>query len=141
MFACPPRNPATRQLLEGDAWKLLEPFWFSWRGDCHPPIFETVPCHFITDGLSIPRLYRWRFSASGPGFRAAIAHDWLYRQAIVPRHVCDQVFRDGLEFCGVGWWERNVMWATLKVGGGIAYGKSRRRRLDEAEARGDGPDT
>ena len=135
MFACPPCNPATRQRLEGDAWELLEPFWFSWRGEKHAPIFETIPVGFVTDGLSIPRFYRWRFSASGKGFRAAICHDWLYRQATVPRGVCDQVFREGLEFCGVSWWERNVMWLTLKLGGGFAYGKSRERRQQEKRER------
>lgn len=135
MFACPSQNPATRQVLAGDAWELLEPFWFSWRGEGHAPIFEVIPCGFVTDGLSIPRLYRWRFSASGRGFRAAICHDWLYRTGIVPRHVADQVFRDGLQFCGVNWYERNLMWATLKIGGGIAYGKSRERRQAEKRER------
>jgi hypothetical protein len=134
MFACPPRNPATRQQLEGDAWELLEPFWFLWAGADHPKVFQVVPVGFITDGLSIPRFYRWRFSATGKGFRAAIAHDFLYRQALVPRAVCDQIFRDGLKFCGVNVWERNVMWATLKVGGGFAYGKSlAQRRAEKAE--------
>lgn len=134
MFACPPRNPATRQLLEGDAWELLEPFWFSWRGEGHAPIFETLPCGFVSDGLSIPRFYRFRFSPSGRGFRAALAHDFLYRHAVVPRAVCDRVFRDGLEYCGVNWWERNVMYAALKLGGGFAYGKSRpQRQAEKAE--------
>lgn len=135
MFACPAHNPATRQVLEGDAWELLEPFWFSWAGDGHPMIHETVPCGFITDGLSIPRFYRWRFSASGKGFRAAICHDYLYRTATVPRDVCDRVFRDGLEHCGVNVWERNVMYYTLRIGGGVAYGKSRRQRQAEADER------
>lgn len=135
MFACPPRNPATRQLLEGDAWELLEPFWFSWRGEGHAPIFETIPCHFVTDGLSIPRLYRWRFSATGRGFRAAVCHDWLYRNANVPRSVCDRVFRDGLAFCGVSWYERNLMWLTLVIGGGVAYGKSLRQRQQDKRER------
>jgi hypothetical protein len=136
MFACP-NPPIVYPLPEGDKWELRESFWVSWVGDGHPMIHETVPCGFVTDGLSIPRFYRWRFSPSGPGFRAALAHDFLYRRADVPRAICDQVFRDGLAFCGVSWWERNVMWATLKIGGGVAYGKSLRQRQAEAEARGD----
>lgn len=133
MFACP-NPPIVYPLPEGDAWELREPFWFSWRGEGHGPIFETVPCGFVTDGLSIPRFYRWRFSASGRGFRAAIAHDFLYRHAVVPRSVCDRVFRDGLQFCGVNVWERNVMYLTLKLGGGFAYGKSlEQRRAEKVE--------
>jgi hypothetical protein len=135
MFACPPCNPATRQRLEGDAWELLEPFWFSWRGEGHAPIFEAIPCGFVTDGLSIPWFYRWRFSPTGRGFRAAICHDWQYRNATVPRRVCDRVFRDGLKFCGVNWWDRNVMYAVLVIGGGVAYGKSLRQRQAEKRER------
>jgi hypothetical protein len=134
MFACP-NPPIVYPLPTGDAWELREPFWFSWAGEGHPMIHETVPFGFVTDGLSIPRFYRWRFSPTGRGFRAALAHDYLYRTGIVPRDVADRVFRDGLAFCGVGAWERGLMWATLRVVGGVAYGKSRRQRQAEKDAR------
>jgi hypothetical protein len=134
MFACP-NPPIVYPLPEGDAWELREPFWFSWVGEDHPMIHGVVPCGFVTDGLSIPRFYRWRFSPTGRGFRAALAHDWMYRMGEYPQAVCDRVFRDGLQFCGVGAWERNLMFLTLRVGGGVAYGKSRRQRQAEKDAR------
>jgi hypothetical protein len=137
MVVCPKENPLTRQTLDGDAWLICEHFWFTWKGEGHEPIERHIYPEdgFVTDGLSIPRFYRWRFSPSGKGFRAAIGHDLLYREGIVPRDVCDRVFRDGLEFCGVGAWQRNIMYFTLRVGGGVAYGKSRRQRQAEKDAR------
>lgn len=131
MFACPEQNPATRLLPQGDEWVLLEPFWFTWVGQGET-IHRHIPAGFVTDGASIPRFYRWRFSPTGKGFRAAVAHDWLYREAVVPRGVCDQVFRDGLAFCGENGWNQRVIHAALRIGGWTSYGKNAIEILDFA---------
>jgi hypothetical protein len=41
----------------------------------------------------------------------------------VPRDVCDRMFKDGLEFCGEGAWNRTVIHAALRIGGWTSYGK------------------
>jgi hypothetical protein len=114
----------TRLLPDGDKWLLINEWWFSWsgeKGDVHVVI---PPSTFVTDFASIPRFYRWRFSPTGKCAPAALAHDYLYRQAELPRDVCDQVFLDGMKACGVGWWDRHVMHKAVRIGGWAAYGKA-----------------
>lgn len=123
MFACAP-NPWVRELDTCDGrWITGQAWWFSWRGEQHEPIERDIPAGFVTDWASIPRFYRWRFSPTGKHSRAALAHDFLYREAIVPRAVCDQVFLDAMEALGVGWWSRHVMHKAVRLGGWASYGK------------------
>jgi hypothetical protein len=117
-------NPIVELLPEGDRWRLAFPWWFVWaRGGQR--VEHLLPTHFETDFASIPRLYRWRFSPTGKAAPAALAHDFMYRAAEHPRSVCDQVFLDGMESCGVGWWDRHVMHKAVRLGGWAAYGKER----------------
>ncbi len=51
-------------------WQLLEPYT-SHNGNV------IVPTGFITDGASIPLIFRWLFSPTGRYFGAAIIHDYL----------------------------------------------------------------
>lgn len=117
-------NPIVELLPEGDRWKLRAPWWFTWKRD-GLEIHEFLPTGFETDFASIPRIYRWRFSPTGKQAPSALAHDFLYRQAMQPRDVCDQVFLDGMEACGVGWWDRHVMHKAVRLFGGLAYGRQR----------------
>lgn len=124
MFTSSP-PPLVRPLEEGDKWKLEEDFAFSWTSaDGTLTVERLVPKGFITDGLSIPRVFRGRFSPTGKAFRAAIAHDWLYRECPpLPRDICDAVFLDGMEFCEEGWWNRNVMHKAVRAFGWFKYGR------------------
>lgn len=123
MFRCGD-PPLVRPLPEGDKWKLEEPFWFIWT-DGEKVVKRIVPIGFVTDGLSIPRFYRGRFSPNGKAFRAAIAHDYLYRECPFrePRALCDQVLNDGAQFCGEGWWNRNMLHKAVRIGGWVPYGR------------------
>jgi len=51
-------------------WKLLEDY------TSHNGAVD-VPAGFITDGATIPLLFRWIFSPTGKYFGAAIVHDYL----------------------------------------------------------------
>ena len=67
-----------------------------------------VPPLFLSDGLSIPRLFRSIFSKSPSYIYAGIAHDWCYR--ILPhsmtRKQADKLFLKLMRGYGVGFWTR-----------------------------------
>lgn len=63
----------------------------------------------------------------GYGDRAAALHDWLYRARIMPRAPADAVFRRALRADGIARWRAALMWAGVRVGGGWAWRRARRR--------------
>lgn len=63
----------------------------------------------------------------GYGDRAAALHDWLYRARIMPRAHADAVFHRALRADGIARWRAALMWAGVRVGGGWAWRRARRR--------------
>jgi hypothetical protein len=124
MFECSD-HPLVRPHPDGDRFILAEPFWFRWESKDGTRVIErTLEPGFVTDGLSVPKFYRARFSPFGRAFRAAIAHDALYRECPPePRGDCDQVFLEGMRFCGESLWNRNVMHKMVRAFGWARHGR------------------
>ena len=80
-----------------------------------------VPCGFITDGASIPRIL-WRLCGhplSTKRFPAALVHDWLYSGNVpCTREFADGIYRDGLVALGFPRWKANLEYYTLRLFGG-----------------------
>ncbi|MEX5744637.1 DUF1353 domain-containing protein [Massilia sp. X63] len=76
---------------------------------------------FVTDFASIPRipLAYWLFA--GVGQAAAVVHDSLYTDGIVPREVADSIFLEAMEACGVSAWRRWPMFWAVRAFGGSRY--------------------
>jgi hypothetical protein len=83
-----------------------------------------VPTGFTTDGASIPR---WGQRITGwdpwepPQRWGAIVHDWLYCQPGIVKMFADHAFREVLRTEDANWWQREVMYGAVVVGGGPAY--------------------
>lgn len=83
-----------------------------------------VATGFTTDGASIPR---WGQLLTGwepwepPQRWAAIVHDWLYCWRGASREYSDLVFREVLRSEGANWWQREIMYFAVRVGGRSAY--------------------
>jgi len=111
-------------------WELREPFGYQYGSN-----LETysvwVPAEFTTDFASIPRFF-WRLIPPSTGIEAAVIHDYLYRERVFARHVCDAIFRDALKTCGVGPSTRWLMWAAVRMAGRLAYGTSDGNEESEA---------
>jgi len=84
-----------------------------------------VPSHFRTDGASIPRPV-WSLIGAPWNVRygrAAIVHDYLYRQGgrlkeqSLTRKQADSLFFDTLIEDGVPKWRAWVMWSAVRAGG------------------------
>lgn len=90
----------------------------------------TVPAGMVSDGPSVPRapLLYWLFGHKGK--RAAVIHDWLYRCALLPRDVCDSIFREALMDSGKLWVTSAGMYLGVRVGGWPSYSPEKKGCLD-----------
>lgn len=65
----------------------------------------------------------WAFPRSGMHNRAAVLHDWLYwglvRPGTMTRRQADAIFYEALRACRVDRVRAWVMWAVVRVGGGL----------------------
>jgi hypothetical protein len=108
-------------VLRGDdrLWILGSPLVVEVNGRIHE-----VPTGFTTDGASIPKWGQW-FTGWDPWEEpqrwAAIVHDWLYCERDVIKEYSDKVFREVLRSEGSNWWQREIMFFAVRVGGGPAY--------------------
>lgn len=120
--------------------RLLEPLM--WRlGAATSPEAIVVPAGFVTDFASIPRALWSIFPPLGPWARPAIVHDFLYatkgtcrwegvtrlegRLEPLTRGEADDVFREAMAALEppVPAWRRAVMWAAVRAGGWMGWGK------------------
>lgn len=90
----------------------------------------TVPSGMVSDGPSVPRapLLYWLFGHKGK--RAAVIHDWLYRCAILPRSVCDDIFKEALKDSGKFVFTSYGMYLGVRVGGFPSYSPEKKGCLD-----------
>jgi len=92
---------------------------------CEPMAFDNgdslvvVPSNFISDGLSIPRIFQSVFSKSPSYIFAGILHDWLYkiRPCKMTRKQADKLFLAWMKLYGVGWFTRHTIFRSVRIGG------------------------
>ena len=72
-----------------------------------------VPAGFVSDGPSVPRtpILFWLFGHVGK--RAAVIHDFLYRNALVPRNIADEIYSEALIASNKG--KNKAFWMYLGV--------------------------
>ena len=70
---------------------------------------------FTTDFASIPSILRGLFDVMGKNAVPALLHDYLCRNKIYPRKVCDKIFYDLLTENGVVWIRRKLMYYAVRV--------------------------
>lgn len=100
--------------------KFIDGHWWQVHHD-----FElaghTVPEGFQTDFASILRLF-WRvLPPAGPWAKAAVLHDYLYRNGIGTRAEADLLFYHCMEQDNVPWWQRVVIYRAVRLFGGQYY--------------------
>ena len=89
-----------------------------------------------SDGASIPWFARWPFTPDRQSLlRQAFIHDELHRRQRaklhgewikVTRSLADAIFRRAMEEEGVNFLGRWTVWAGLRIGGWVAWNRSRR---------------
>ena len=80
-----------------------------------------LPTGFRFDGASVPRILWALFPPHGRYVRAAMVHDYLYRTGIGTRKEADVEFRKIMEYDGLSWPVRWIMYIGVRLGGWIAW--------------------
>ncbi len=80
-----------------------------------------VPTGFVSNLASLPWFTSLLFKILGKHQRAAILHDWLYRNGVKNKTWCDEQFDLAMEQDGVKRWRRAVIIAGLRIGGHKAW--------------------
>jgi hypothetical protein len=109
---------------EARRWELREPL--VWK-ESNQEI--RVPSGFRTDLASTPRLFWWIFPPFGLYGKAAVLHDWLYYEAILPRATADGIFLEAMIELEVEGWRRGLMYRVVRIFGWISYGSEKTRSL------------
>lgn len=126
----------------GTEWTINSPFRY-WIDKLHVGDVITVPKGATTDFASIPRIFWSIYPPYGLYGKAAIIHDYLYRNGgyinikedglpifmkNFTRIECDEIFLDGMECLGVNKFTRYAMYRMVRWFGKNSYNS---RKINE----------
>ncbi len=83
----------------------------------------TVPIEFISNGASIPRLFRNIFSQYGVYVTAAIIHDYLYENTIENRKFADRQFLLDMSKVGTPKFTKWLFYYLIRIFGKFNWNK------------------
>lgn len=96
--------------IDKHKWVLTEPLVY------HSDIYDgviTVLSGFPTDFASVPEFFPILHKVfSEVGKPATVIHDYLLKENICDRGMADNIFREALECCGVGWKRYPMYWGV-----------------------------
>lgn len=115
-----PKLLLTRPAQDGEpaVYQLAEDFTFEMGDESGASIKITIPKGFETDLASVVRWLWFKFPPNGPWTRAALVHDYFYRNKTpFSRFFADSVFREIMRIDGVPLWQRVVMYYAVRIFG------------------------
>lgn len=127
------------ELLDCTWWRstyrLLAPLAYVTNVPTGNPRLLYIPSDFVTDLASVPRLPLVFFLVGNIGHESAVVHDWLYRQQVYPRDVCDKIFYEALLANNNQDVLAYMMYMGVRVGGGPTFNKyaSVLKEVEESE--------
>jgi hypothetical protein len=102
--------------LEDNKWELVEPLVYEGNKDRF-----VVERGFITDFASVPKAFWNLVPPYGRYTKAAVVHDFFYRIKPISREDADGIFRRIMTELGVSWITRNIMYASVRLGGFFSW--------------------
>jgi hypothetical protein len=93
-------------------WVVVEPLTYQGKREEF-----VVPPGATTDFASIPDAFQWLLPRSGRYTRAAVLHDYLWRNHAtvgIPRSDADGIFRRSMQELGVPFLRRWLMWGAVR---------------------------
>jgi len=85
----------------------------------HPGADVVIRSNFLSDGLSIPKIFQSIFSKSPYYIYAGILHDYGYRADFpheMTRKQVDKLFLHYMKEYGVGWLTRHTIYRAVRIG-------------------------
>lgn len=92
-------------------WRLVMPLVYESADEA----LYTVPVAYETDYASVPRFPGAYWLTGNTAHRAAVLHDWLISEGIVPRPVADDLFLEAMLATGVPRWRARLMHAAVSA--------------------------
>ena len=104
-----------KELEDDTNWELLRSLGYQGKQD-----HFVVPIKMHTDFASVPRVFVWFLPRYGRYTKAAILHDYLWREKVVDGTLslldADALFRRAMRELGVPFLRRWIMWAAVRWG-------------------------
>ena len=117
-------SPLIVEELGEDKWRLMAPLRY--QSDLLGRMVM-VREGFQTDLESVPRWLPVAYSILyGSAHAAAVVHDWLYTVGEPARRMCDSVLYEAIITTGQPAWKAWLIWAGVRLGGGLAWEQHRR---------------
>lgn len=91
-----------------------------------------VPCAFVTNFASVPRVLWSLVPPIGRHSAAAALHDWIYQRGGMPRGEADRVMLEAMETDRVSTVIQNLIFRGLQIGG-LATWRRYRQMADVEE--------
>lgn len=111
--------PLDLRYIDGFDWLLTKKFTY---GSVILKRVIEIPEGFITNFASIPRILWSRLPPTGKYGKAAVVHDWLYRnKGDWTRAQADAVLNEAMTELGVGRFTRWIIYTGVRAGGGSSY--------------------
>ena len=105
-------------------WRIEQPLEVMIVGIDHLALTQqrvTVPAGFVSDFASVPRLPLAYLLFGDHAHQAGVLHDYIYRQRLFPRAICDRIFLAAMKGESVAWWRRWPMYIAVRLFGWAAY--------------------
>lgn len=125
--------------LKGDKWQLVDDLYYH-VGNPNSEEVIIVKEDFVTDGASVPWLFRLLIPKDGTYTPCAALHDALYKyKGILPvgwflgkpiiysRKRCDEILYESMEVRGVPLWERVSMYQAVRLFGWASWNKKKNK--------------
>jgi len=101
-------------------WALLEKFEY-YLGDTDSGISIKVPKGFVTDLCSVPQCLWFVLPPWGRYGKAAVLHDFLYRDQRFARILCDAMFFESMTVLNVVPWKKWFLYISVRLLGAASY--------------------
>lgn len=109
------------ETADGQNVTLLEPFTYTRRDGC----IITVPPGTTSDGASTPPAMWAALPPFGHYWKAAILHDYLYRDSGLDKDYCDETFLEAMESLNVSEVEQQTLYQGVHLFGQEAFDEDR----------------
>lgn len=118
-------EPITDLLLSpfGDGKNFVVQKPFEYYVDRNKKLTFKIPKGFVTDFASVPRVFWALLPPWGKYGKAAILHDYLYRNKPLKRSACDRIMFEAMEVLAVPYWQKYLIYYNLKLFGWLGWYK------------------
>ena len=128
MINCHINKPINYSLIKNNDKKLIRLeedfiFYMTFFGQEQAVI---VPQGFISDGFSLPKLFKPLHNPLGKGVEIAVVHDFLYSKqspSTITRAEADLFFKEGMACMGMKPWKYNLFYTAVWAFGWLRYKK------------------